>query len=73
MGTETMDLQEQTYRPEQTKVKKWAALVESDIANFFTNYQLEKMSLEDGNGQKAKLSRLKDGGIKVEYTSSVTL
>ncbi len=32
--------------------------------------EIEKMTLDDGMGNKAKLSRLKDGGIKVECTSS---
>ena len=31
------------------------------------------MSIEDGNGSKAKFTRTKDGGIKVEYTSTVNL
>ena len=61
------------FTPEQAKGHKWAAFIESDVVNFFTGFKMEKMSLEDGNGRKAKLSRLKDGGIKVEYTSSITL
>jgi hypothetical protein len=34
---------------------------------------LEKLSLEDGKGNKAKLSRQKENTIKVEYTSTTTL
>lgn len=64
---------EETYEPDKTNVKKWAAFAESDAANFFTGYKLEKMTIEDGNGNKAKFSRTKDGGIKVDYTSSVLL
>ena len=29
--------------------------------------KIEKMSIEDGNGSKAKFTRTKDGGIKVAY------
>lgn len=58
--------------PEQKKLQ-WAAFVEGEVANFFTGYKLEKMTLEDGNGNKAKLGRTKDGGIKIEYTSTITI
>lgn len=58
--------------PEQRKVK-WAAFVEGDVTNFFTEHKLEKMSIEDGNGNKAKLAKTKDCGIKIEYTSTITL
>lgn len=53
--------------------KHWASFVEGDVANFFTGYKLEKMTLEDGNGNKAKLGRTKDCGIKIEYTSTVLI
>ena len=57
-----------------TPVKtKWPAFVESDVVDFFIGYKLEKMSIEDGNGNKAKLSRTKDDGIKVEYSSMTIL
>ena len=58
---------------EQTRKVKWASFVEGEAADFFTGHKLEKMTMEDGNGNKAKLSRQKDGGIKVEYTSTITL
>ena len=64
---------EEECEPDKANVKKWAAFVESDAANFFTGYKLEKMTIEDGNGNKAKFSRTKDNGIKVDYTSSVLL
>ncbi len=51
----------------------WAAFVEADVANFFIEHDLEKMSVEDGNGNKAKLTRQKDNGIKVEYSSTTIL
>ena len=51
---------------------KWPAFVESSAVDFFIGYKLEKMQIEDGNGNKAKLSLTKDNGIRVEY-SSVTI
>ncbi len=58
--------------PEQKKIG-WAAFVEGPVTNFFTEHQLEKMTLEDGCGNKAKLAKTKDNGIKIEYTSTITL
>lgn len=61
---------EEFVNPEKSSRKvNWAAFVEADIANFFNLHELEKMTVEDGNGNKAKLSRQKDDGIKVEYSS----
>ena len=59
--------------PMAAKRRKWSAFVEGPAADFFTGYKLEKMAIDDGNGNKAKFSRTKDEGIKVEYTSSVML
>lgn len=59
---------------EQEKKKmNWAGFVETTIVNFFQENELEKLSLEDGKGNKAKLSKQKDNVIKVEYTSTTTL
>jgi len=52
---------------------KWPAFVESNVVDFFMEYKLEKMSIEDGCGNKAKLSLTKDNGIKVEYSSTTIL
>jgi len=52
---------------------KWPAFVESNVVDFFMEFKLEKMSIEDGNGNKAKLSLTKDNGIKVEYSSTTIL
>lgn len=57
----------------QEKRQKWSAFVEGPAVDFFTGYKLEKMTIDDGSGNKAKFSRTKDDGIKVEYTSSVLL
>lgn len=58
--------------PEQKKMSRhgWVGFVESDGVNFMTQYNIEKMTLDDGEGNKAKLSRIKDNAIKVECTSS---
>lgn len=61
------------FNPEAGKKLKWAAFVESVAADFFTRQDLEKMSLEDGRGNKAKLSRTKDNSIKIEYSSTMIL
>lgn len=47
--------------------------METTIVNFFQENELEKLTLEDGKGNKAKLARQKDNLIKVEYTSTTTL
>lgn len=59
--------------PMAAKRRKWSAFVEGPAADFFTGYKLEKMMIDDGSGNKAKFSRTKDEGIKVEYTSAVLL
>ena len=50
----------------------WVGFVQGDVANFLIHHGLEKITLEDGHGNKAKLSRTKDDGIKVEC-SSITM
>ncbi len=57
----------------QEKRQKWSSFVEGPAVDFFTGYKLEKMTIDDGSGNKAKFSRTKDSGIKIEYTSSVLL
>jgi hypothetical protein len=39
----------------------------------FDEHKIEKLAIEDGNGNKAKLSRTKDNGIKIEYSSTVLM
>lgn len=51
----------------------WAAFVESTVADFLADNSLEKMTIEDGKGNKAKLTRQKDNSIKVESTSTAVL
>ncbi len=53
--------------------QKWAGFVESEVINLFDEHKIEKLAIEDGNGNKAKLSRTKDNGIKIEYSSTVLM
>lgn len=73
MNEQTVQVQEELQQ-EQTDFKAaWARFVENQVADFFTGYKLEKLTCEDGNGNKAKLTKTKDCGIKVEYTSTVNI
>ncbi len=58
---------------EKRSPQKWAGFVESAVVNFFDEHKIEKLSLQDGNGNKAKMSRTKDNGIKIEYSSTVMM
>ena len=51
----------------------WATFVESDAVGFFNKYELEKMSIADGDGNKANLTRQKDFAIKVEYSTTTII
>lgn len=51
----------------------WDGFVQGDVVNFFTLNNIEKMTIDDGNGNKAKLTRLKDCGIKIETSSTTTI
>ncbi len=53
--------------------QKWAGFVENVIVNFFDEHKIEKLAVEDGNGNKAKLVRTKDNSIKIEYSSTVLM
>lgn len=59
-------------RPQRDR-KSWVSFVEGEAVNFMTHNNLEKMTLDDGMGNKAKLTRRKDGSIFVESTSSTVL
>jgi len=62
----------EAYDKDEHKRLKWSEFVEGPLADYFTGYKLERMVVEDGFGNKAKLSRTKDNQIKVEV-SSITL
>lgn len=63
----------QVHKDSEERKVGWATFIEGMATDFFTENELEKMSMEDGNGNKAKISRTKDCGIKIEYTSTITL
>ncbi len=54
----------------KTSRRGWVGFVEGEVVNFMAQHEIEKMTLDDGAGNKAKLTRLKDNGIRVECTSS---
>ncbi len=66
----TMD---EEYNKEGVKRNRWATFVESTVVDFLRHNDLEKLSVEDGNGNKAKLSRTKDDEIKVEHSTTTIL
>lgn len=53
--------------------KNWVSFVENDVVNFLLLHDIEKMTIDDGAGDKAKLTRRKDGSVYVECTSSNVL
>ena len=64
-----------THEADSEAVKKanWSSFLETTVADFFIGHKLEKMTIEDGNGNKAKFSRTKDNGIKIEQSSTTIL
>ena len=77
MSDERMSIEDMVEGNDQKKVtrdrKNWVASVESDVVNFLQLNDIEKLTLDDGMGNKAKLSRRKDGSVFVECTSSNVL
>jgi len=66
---EVIDGQEKPKRER----KSWVAFVEGEVVNYMQYHDIEKMTLDDGMGNRAKLTKLKDNAIKVECTSSNVL
>jgi flavin reductase (DIM6/NTAB) family NADH-FMN oxidoreductase RutF len=58
---------------EDNRELTWDAFVQGPAVQFFNANRMEKMTLDDGNGNKAKLTRLKDCGIRIESSSTTTL
>ncbi|MDR3207603.1 MAG: hypothetical protein LBT60_04650 [Oscillospiraceae bacterium] len=71
--SESAKTMQAAYDPEGEKKLKWSAFTEGQLTEFFTLYDLEKLTAEDGKGNKAKLSRTKDNGIKLEQSSTTIL
>lgn len=72
-GESAAPTMEEELNPENARKQKWANFIETTAADFFIDFKLEKLSMEDGNGNKAKFSRTKDNEIKVEYSSTTIL
>lgn len=66
-------LEDEDVSKKRTSPQKWTGFVESTVLNFFDEYKIEKLAIEDGNGNKAKLNRTKDNSIKIEYLSTVIM
>ncbi len=54
----------------QVSRRGWVGFAEGEAVNFMLANDIEKMTLDDGAGNKAKLTKLKDSSVKVECTSS---
>jgi hypothetical protein len=57
----------------EEKTQNWSGFIENTVVNFFNEHKIEKMAVEDGYGNKAKLTRTKDCGIKIEHSSIIIL
>ena len=78
MATETTaELLSATVKKEDktlsTKKRAWTGFVEGDLVNTFTTLGFEKMTVEDGKGNKAKLVKKADGSINVKCESTSIL
>jgi len=50
--------------------RSWFGFAQGEAVNFMLLHDLEKLTLEDGTGNKAVLKRLKDDSVKVDVTST---
>lgn len=66
-------LEDEDTSRKKTSPQKWAGFIESTVVNFFYEHKIEKLAIEDGNGNKAKLTRTKDNSIKIEYLSTIIM
>ena len=75
VDNQRLTIEEAVAEPKKEKRdrKNWVGFVESDVVNFLCLNDIEKMTLDDGEGNKAKLTRRKDGSVYVECTSSNVL
>lgn len=70
---ELKEILDDTKNSPEIKRQKWSGFVESEVVNFFDKHKIEKLAIEDGNGNRAKLARTRDSGIRIEYSSTVTI
>lgn len=66
------DIQEFLEKDDKKKNINWPAFIGADVLNFFNQNNIDKMTIEDSLGNKARLTRQKNDEIKVE-TSSTTI
>lgn len=69
---EHMDAEEKKGKKEK-KIENFPHFVEYDAVSFFNAHGLEKMIIEDGEGNKASLARTKNNEVLVKLTSSMVL
>lgn len=53
--------------------EEWHKFINSDVLNFLVANNLDKITVDDGCGQKATIRINKNGEYKVQITSSETL
>ena len=59
--------------PEEGRKVKWTRFVETSLINFFHDNKLDKLTVEDGFGNKARLSKTKGDDLKIEQSSTTIL
>lgn len=72
-GKKTIEEMMESQDKNKRDRKSWVGFVESDVVNFVQLNDIEKMTLDDGEGNKAKITRRKDGSFYVECTSASVL
>lgn len=55
------------------KEREFKGFVNGTLVNFMEQHKLEKNQIEDGNGNKAKITKDKNGFLKVETTIKETI
>jgi glucose-6-phosphate-specific signal transduction histidine kinase len=68
-----VNFRKEEFKMDENKEITWDAFVQGTVVNFFTEHKIEKMTIDDGNGNKARLAKLKDSGIKIETSSTTTI
>lgn len=53
--------------------EEWYKFVNSDVVNFLAANGLDKITVDDGCGQKATIKINKNGEYKIQITSSETI
>ena len=61
---------EEFMSAKEKKIQNWPRFVENEALAFFNAHGVEKMTIGDGAGGKARLARTRDNGVKVDLTST---